>query len=337
MKIGTIPLKNPLILAPMCDVTNLPFRLLCREYGAAMTFSQMVSAEALIRENEASLRLAHSIPSEHPYGIQLEGNCPASLRKAVFMLEAKADLFDLNAGCPADHVNKQGCGAELLKDPDLLLKCVRAMVSATRKPVTVKMRRVAAREKKSTIDLAKKLEKTGIAALAIHPRTQRQTYDVPADLSLITDIKQSLHIPVIGNGDLLTPESVKIMLKQTSCDCVMIARGAIGNPFFFQQVSTYLSSGKLLPSQTIKERLIDYMRYTDLAKKHLLQKDRSLKEYLIQFTKRVDGGKRVRIALGKINDEQRLLEGVNDFLRHDGQDGKDTFAQGPARQPQPQA
>ncbi len=247
-RVGTISIDHPVILAPMEDVTEQPFRRLCRRHGADVVYTEFVSAEGLIRaaaKTRAKILLA---PDEHPIGIQIYGNREAALVEAAQISEAVGpDLIDINFGCPAPKVACKaggiGAGSGLLREPELLLSLTRAVVRSVALPVTVKTR--LGWDESSIIieDLARRLEDTGIAALTIHARTRSQRFRGEADWSWIARVRKAISIPLIGNGDVREPADVRTMFEETGCDGVMIGRGAMGNPWIFSRARALLAQG----------------------------------------------------------------------------------------------
>ena len=262
--IGNVRLGGPAVLAPMAGVCNVAFRLLCREQGAALVCSEFVSAKALVMGNAKSRQMLAIDERERPVSIQIFGNNPHDAAEAARAVEeAGADIVDFNMGCPVPKVIKAEAGAALMREPDKAQAIIEAMVRAVRIPVTVKMRTGWDEKSIDALDLARRFEDVGVAAVAIHGRTKSQMRSGRANWEIIGEIKQRLSIPVIGNGDVNSPEDAKAMLDMTGCDGVMIGRGALGNPWIFRRVHHYLATGELLPEPTLMERV-------EMARRHLL-------------------------------------------------------------------
>lgn len=249
MKIGNIEFsKYPLFLAPMEDVTDISFRTLCKEFGADMVYSEFISADALIRNIENSTRKMNIDNKERPVAIQIYGREPEPIRDAAIIAEeANPDIIDLNFGCPVKKVAGKGGGAGLLRDIPKMLEIITAVVKAVKKPVTVKTRLGWDNENKIITTLAEQIQDCGAQALAIHGRTRAQMYTGEADWTLIGEVKNNprIKIPIIGNGDVTTPERTKECFDKYGVDAVMIGRGTIGRPWIFEEIKYYLENGKL--------------------------------------------------------------------------------------------
>ena len=246
MKIGNISVKTPILLAPMAGVTDYPFRVLCKEQGAGIVYSEFVSAHGIIRENIKTLQMIKFSDFERPIGIQIFGDTPDVMSKAAKQVYNKfvPDLIDINYGCPVPKITKRGAGSAALKDLCLMDDITSAVVESVPEiPVTVKMR--AGWDKSSIVvpDAGERLQKIGVKAIALHPRTTKQSYSGKADWELIKLLKKSVSVPVIGNGDIKKPQDVQKMFDQTGCDAVMIGRAALGKPWFFNE-SVALYHGK---------------------------------------------------------------------------------------------
>ena len=252
--IGNVELKNQVILAPMAGVTDLPFRLLCKEQGAGLLSMEMVSAKAISFHNKNTENLMEIDPSEHPIALQLFGSDPDLISEVAKSIEERPfDILDLNMGCPVPKVVNNGEGSALMKDPRLIGKIVEKTAKAIKKPVTVKIRKGFNESLVNAVEVAKIAEQSGAAAIAVHGRTREQYYSGTADWNIIRQVKEAVKIPVIGNGDVISPESAKAMMDQTGCDAVMIGRGAKGNPWIFKQVTHYLETGKKLEKPSLEE------------------------------------------------------------------------------------
>ena len=239
-----------MVLAPMAGVCNLAFRLLCKEQGASLVCSEFVSAKALVFGNERSYEMLAVDDAERPVSIQIFGSSPEDAAIAARAVEAAgADIVDFNMGCPVPKVIKAEAGAALMRVPDKAQAIIKAMVDAVSIPVTVKMRTGWDEDSIDVLDLAKRFEDVGVSAIAVHGRTKSQMRAGRANWEIIGEVKQALHIPVIGNGDVFTPEDAEAMLDMTGCDAVMIGRGALGNPWIFKRTLHYLETGSSLPSR----------------------------------------------------------------------------------------
>ena len=248
LKIGSVELNNPFILAPMAGVCDLPFRLLCKEKGAAMVCTEMVSAKAIYYNNKNTKELLTIDKNEGPVSLQLFGSEPKLMAEMAKRIEEiPFDILDFNMGCPVPKVVNNGEGSALMKNPVLAGHIIEAMANAISKPVTVKIRAGFDAEHINAVEIAKIAENSGAAAITVHARTREQYYSGKADREIIRLVKEAVTIPVIGNGDLLTPEDVIAMKEQTGCDGFMIARGAQGNPWIFSQLLEYFKTGQIKP------------------------------------------------------------------------------------------
>ena len=259
MKIDQIELgKYPVLLAPMEDVTDLGFRLMCKEFGADLVYTEFVSSDALIRQVNKSMQKLNICDEERPVAIQIYGRDVDSMTEAARIVETvKPDIIDLNFGCPVKRVAGKGAGAGMLQNVPLMLDIVRSVVNAVNTPVTVKTRLGWDENSKIIVDLAEQLQDCGVKALTIHGRTRAQMYTGEADWTLIGEVKNNprMHIPIIGNGDITTPERAKECFDRYGVDAVMIGRASFGRPWIFREVKHYLETGEHLPSLTFDERM----------------------------------------------------------------------------------
>ena len=245
LKIGDLVLAHNVVLAPLAGITNLPFRILCRREGAALAFTEMVSVNGLVREGANTLALLKSLPEDRPLGIQLFGDTPRSLAEAARMVEGHGDLLDINMGCPVRKVVGTGAGSALLREPRKIAGIIRAVRAATRLPLTVKIRSGWHCGDDSYLEIARIAEAEGCDAITLHPRSRAQMFSGHADWSQIARLKESVAIPVLGSGDLFSGFDCLNMLRETGCDGVMVARGALGAPWIFRQVAELAATGIL--------------------------------------------------------------------------------------------
>lgn len=244
LQIGNVTLENNLILAPMAGVSDLPFRLLCREQGAGLVCMEMVSAKAILYKNRNTEELLTIDPKEHPVSLQLFGSDPDIISEIAKQIEERPfDILDLNMGCPVPKVVNNGDGSALMKNPRLAGEIIEKTARAIKKPLTVKIRKGFDDAHVNAVELAHIAQESGAAAVAVHGRTREQYYAGHADWDIIRQVKEAVSIPVIGNGDIRTPEDVAAMAEQTGCDGYMIARGAEGNPWIFRQILHYFETG----------------------------------------------------------------------------------------------
>ena len=265
LQIGNVTLKNNLILEPMAGVTDLPFRLLCKEQGAGLLCMEMVSAKAILYKNKNTEELLTIDPRENPVSLQLFGSDPDIISEIAKQMEDRPfDILDINMGCPVPKVVNNGDGSALMKNPKLAGEIIEKTVRAIKKPVTVKIRKGFDDDHVNAVEMAHIAEESGAAAVAVHGRTREQFYSGKADWDIIRQVKERVSIPVIGNGDLLTAEDVIAMEKQTGCDGFMIARGAEGNPWIFRQILHYFETGEQLPKPDFSEMTEMLLRHAKM-------------------------------------------------------------------------
>lgn len=263
MKIREVQLDNNIFLAPMAGVTDMPFRILCREQGCGLVYTEMVSAKGMHYNDRKSSKIAEISEGEKPACVQIFGSDPVIMAGIAERLNSsEACIIDINMGCPTPKITKNGEGSALMLKPELVGKIVKAVSEASIKPVTVKIRKGWDDEHVNAVEIARIAEANGASAVAVHGRTREQFYSGKADWSIIGQVKQSVSIPVIGNGDIFAPQDAAAMLAQTGCDAVMVGRGAQGNPWIFSRILHYLETGELQPIPGIRER-------TDMIIRHM--------------------------------------------------------------------
>lgn len=265
-KIGNIKMKNEVVLAPMAGVCNSAFRRIIKEMGCGLLYAEMVSDKALVYNNEKTKEMLYMTEDERPIAQQIFGSDKKSFVEAAKMVikEMSPDIIDINMGCPVPKVALRAqAGAALLKDPEKVYEIVKSVVEAVDVPVTVKIRSGWDHNSINAVEIAKVCEKAGASAITVHPRTRSQGYQGLADWSIIKKVKESVNIPVIGNGDIVSAKDAKKMIDQTGCDAVMIGRGVLGNPFLIKQVLTYLKTGELIPNQSPKEKIQTCLKHFD--------------------------------------------------------------------------
>ena len=319
MKIGNIDLgAKPLFLAPMEDVTDASFRFVCKEFGADMMYTEFISSDGLIRDAKKSLAKLVTYDYEAPIGIQIYGNIPEAMVDAARMAENAAeiagghgaDLIDINFGCPVSKIARRGAGSGMMREPDKMVEITRMVVNAVKLPVTVKTRLGWDENSKIIVELAERLQDTGIQALTIHGRTRCQMYTGEADWTLIGKVKENprMHIPIIGNGDINSPQKAAEAFDRYGVDGIMIGRATYGHPWIFKEIRHYLQTGELLPQMSVCDRV-------ELAKRHLAKSlefkgDRvgilEMRRHLSCYFKGLPDFKETRLKLVTLNDPQEL-------------------------------
>ncbi|MFA5173839.1 MAG: tRNA dihydrouridine synthase DusB [Candidatus Pacearchaeota archaeon] len=305
-------LKSKLILAPMADITNIAFRVLCKKYGAALVSTELLSANAIAKKNKAVMRLALTDKTEKPNVLQLFSQNTESLVKAAKLMEDKFDIIDLNLGCPSKKIMEQGSGGALLKRKNKVAEIVKEL-STIEKPFTVKIRSGFDKKTINAVEIAKICEPF-VCAITVHARTVEQGYSGKADWEIIKQVKENVSIPVIGNGDVISGETAKQMLDETNCDYIMVGRGAIGNPFIFRQINEYLKTGKII-SQTKQEKINDYFEYIDLAKKFNVFSLVDAKKKAQEFTKGLEGSAKLRRKLNSVKSYEEIEELMREMMK----------------------
>lgn len=320
MQIGPLKIDSRVLLAPMAGVTDHAFRVLCKEQGAGIVYTEFVSANGIIRENQKTLDMMHYTDEERPIGVQIFGEEPEVMAASAKYIEkmVKPDILDLNFGCPVPKVTKKGAGSAILKDLPLLDEMAHAIVEAVDIPVTAKIRAGWNNSCIVAPVAAEKLAEAGVAALTLHPRTTKQLYTGHADWSLITETKAAVDIPVIGNGDIKTAHDAARMLEETKCDAVMIGRRSLGNPWIFKEVSQYLEDGTLPEPVTLIERLKVCRRHLALeaADKETRTAANLLKKHLSWYLKGFPGASNYRKALYVIFDADEMDQKLQEILGH---------------------
>jgi len=315
LTIGSLLISPPLILAPMAGISDLPFRLLARAQGAPLCFTEMVSAEGLKRNGINTLALLRSSPQDSPLGIQLFGDDPDSLAEATRMIEASADLIDINMGCPVKKVVSGGAGSALLRNPLKAAGIIRSVRKATSRPLTIKIRTGWNSAEPSFLEIGRIAEEEGCDAVTLHPRTRAQMFSDHADWDRISELKNAITIPVIGSGDVFSSQDVVDMFAQTGCDGVMIARGAMGNPWIFRETLERLA-GQVPSGPTKEERHATALSHLEQLCGLYGEKTAiaEIRKHLSWYVKGLPGAARFRMQANTIGENQQLRQAINDFF-----------------------
>lgn len=311
LKIGNVVLKNAYILGPMAGVTDLPFRLLCKEQGAGLLCMEMVSAKAILYGNKNTESLLTIHPEELPVSLQLFGSDPKIVSEMAKRIEERPFAFlDINMGCPVPKVVRNGEGSALMKNPKLVYELVHAVVKAIQKPVTVKIRKGFDDAHVNAVEIAKIVEEAGASAVAVHGRTREQYYTGRADWEIIRKVKEAVQIPVIGNGDVTSGERAVQMQKETGCDGIMIARGAQGNPWVFSELLQYEETGTLPPRPSVEEIRCTMLRHARLqiTYKGEYLGIREMRKHVSWYTKGLHGAARLREEINRVESYEELEE-----------------------------
>ena len=316
-KIGSVEIENPFVLAPMAGVTDLPFRGLCKEQGAGLICTEMVSAKAISFHNKNTKALMEINPKEHPVSLQLFGNEPELMAEVARSIEEQPfDILDINMGCPVPKVVNNGEGSALLKDPALIGKIVREISHAIKKPVTAKIRIGFEGYDVDPVEIAKIIEDAGGAAVAVHGRTRQQYYAGEANWEVIGRIKDAVSIPVIGNGDVDSPLKAEKMMKDTGCDSIMIGRAVRGNPWIFREMNHYFETGELLEKpdpKEIREMILRHARW-QIELKGEFTGIREMRKHIAWYTAGYPRSAALRRKVNEIEDFETLKETVQQIF-----------------------
>ena len=316
LKIGNVELENNIILAPMAGITDLPFRVICKKFGPALVCTEMVSSKAIYHNDSNTKRLMKIEKKERPVSVQIFGSDEESIEIATKYVNEIADIIDINMGCPAPKVVKNGDGSKLLLDLEKAEKIIQTVIKNAKVPVTLKFRKGWDNEHIVACKLAEIAEKNGISAITIHGRTRNEFYSGKEDWEIIKKVKECVSIPVIANGDIVDEESALNVFKVTNADGIMIGRAAVGNPWIFKNIIHFLETGEKLNSVSPKEKL-------DIIKEHLnleiIEKGesvaiREMRKHISAYTKNLKDSSKFRVEMNKIEDKQKLINLLEDYF-----------------------
>lgn len=320
--IGSLAIGSREWMAPMAGVTNLPFRRIARACGCGMAFTEMVSANGLVRSTRKTLHYLDTCPEDHPLGVQIFGSDPEVLARAArIVTEAGADLVDVNMGCPVKKVVKTGSGAALMKDPPRVEAILREIRGATSLPLTVKIRAGWNAQSINAVEIARIAEGCGVDGITVHPRTAAQGYGGSADWSLIGRVREAVRVPVIGNGDIRRPADALKMVRQTGCDAVLVGRACLGNPWLFGRIKAFREGGRDPGPPGPEERMRVILRHLDLEIAAMGEGAgiRSFRKHALWYTKGDRGGAQVRNIASRVEDKGQLLEILRSFYDREGE------------------
>jgi nifR3 family TIM-barrel protein len=318
LKIGNIELKNQVVLAPMAGVCNSAFRLTVKEFGAGLVCAEMVSDKGIVLKNEKTMNMLYIDEREKPLSLQIFGGERKTLVEAARFVDknTNADIIDINMGCPVPKITKCDAGAKWLLDPDKIYEMVSAVVEVVEKPVTVKMRMGWDEDHIFAVKNAQAVERAGGQAVALHGRTRVQMYEGQANWDIIKEVKQSINIPLIGNGDVQSPQDAKRMLDETGCDGVMIGRAALGSPWMIYRTVQFLETGKLMGEPSVREKMDVCILHLDrlIALKNENVAVREMRKHAAWYLKGVKGNAKVRNAINECDTRNQLVTLLNDMV-----------------------
>ncbi len=316
LKIKNVELENNLILAPMAGVTDLPFRKICKKFGPGLVCTEMVSSKAIYHDDSKTKLLMNTNGEKRPISMQIFGSDEETMGYAAKYVSKLADIVDINMGCPAPKVVKNGDGSKLLLDIEKAEKVIKAVVKNSERPVTLKLRKGWDCNNVVAVEFAQMAEKAGISLITIHGRTRTEMYSGKVDLDIIKKIKESVNIPVIGNGDIVDEESALKMFEHTGVDGIMIGRGTFGNPWIFERIRYYLETGEKLPPVTNEEKLkiIKNQIQLELENKTEVTAIREMRKHIAWYTKNMPNSSEFRHEINKIEDKNQLMETVEDYF-----------------------
>lgn len=316
LKIGNLELENNIILAPMAGITDLPFRLICKEFGPGLVTTEMVSSKAILYDDDKTKKLMNIDGEKRPISIQIFGSDIQAMSYAAKYVSNLADIVDINMGCPAPKVTKNGDGSKLLLDLEKAKQIIETVVQNSKVPVTLKMRVGWDKENIIAKELAKIAENAGISAITVHGRTRDEFYSGNVDLEIIKKVKQAVNIPVIGNGDIKNEETALQMFEKTGVDGIMIGRATLGNPWIFEKIIHYLKTGEKLPDRPLSEKLELIKRHLELEVKEKGEYTavREFRKHIAYYTKNLPNSSSFRNSVNTVETYEEFLQKINDFF-----------------------
>ena len=316
LKIGNVELENNILLAPMAGITDLPFRILCKENGAGLVCTEMASSKALFYDDEKTMKLLNTKNEKRPIAVQIFGSEIEAMAKGTECVNEIADIIDINMGCPAPKVVKNGDGSKLLLNLDLAEDIVKTVVEKSKHPVSVKIRKGWDSNNIVAVDIAKRIERAGASMITIHGRTREEFYSGNADWDIIKEVKNAVHIPVIGNGDIKSAKDAKKMFEYTGVDGIMIGRASLGNPWIFREIIHYSQYGEILPEPSNQEKLETILRHLEL----LIEEKgedvavREMRKHIAWYVKGLKESTKIREKINYLKTQKEVRECLIEYF-----------------------